>query len=152
MPHARQQIRDSVREALKADPRLSTWRGPYTNRAESIAPADHRDRKFQPVVRINTPDEQISPHVLGGKHFRGLALSIELVHRSRDTADDLVDDMAVVVEEVMHSWALPGVAKVELVSTTLDVEDDAEADTVALVLTYNMEYRTAVGNPSALQA
>lgn len=150
MPHARQQIRDSVRDLLSNDPRLSDWRGPFTNRAEFLRCADHTTRAFQPAIRINTPDEQMDPRVLGGKNVRGLALAIELVHRQRDTADDAVDDMAVIVEQLLHSWSLAGVTRCDLISTALDVEDEAETETVSLVLTYNIDYRTVVGDPSVL--
>lgn len=150
MAHARQQIRDSVRDALADDPRLNTWRGPFTNRAGVLSCLDHKTRKFQPAIRISTPDDQLVGKVVNGAPIRGLALQIELVHRDHETADDLVDDAAVAVEQIMHGWEIPGITKVVLNSTTLDTDGDAEADTVSLVIAYSIDYRADPADPSVL--
>ena len=144
MPHAREQIRAAIVAQVTG---LATT-GSAVSTARVYAHAT------LPSLVVTTPAEQVvaETDTLGKRHLRQLTVHIEA--RAKETAEvhNTLDDICAEVETALADDPTLGARTqyLELLSTELDYEDDAEQPTGLARMIWEAAYAVEADDPTTL--
>lgn len=143
MSHVRKQIRDYFETQLTG--LTTTGSDVYASRVYSLTNAK------LPAVLIYTQTESAQEQAFSSKRIQTRVLEVicEGYVRALDTYDDLLDTIAVEIEEaILDAPELGGLAvNTELTGTEVAFSGDGEQPVGTVRLTFAVQYRTESGSP-----
>lgn len=146
--HQRQAIRAAAKAALLSQTVCGA--NVFTTRVYAYDPVANAS----PGCMIYTIDEESQFDTLGPRRSlaRGLKLAIEGIFAENGTIDDTLDAFAVEVERALaNNPTLSGACKDLMLSRTqIAMRKDGEKLTGAIVLTFDVAYRTLATDPTSL--
>lgn len=142
MPHARQQIRESVETLLTG--LTTTGTNVYSSRVYPM--------ETFPCLAIYTLDESVTDITMEGFQTRRLNLVVEGRVKATSDLDDTLDDISAEVETALIAdQDLSGTIKIlELSETEIELADDLEKPAGIVRLFFNVIYRVNENDPTTL--
>lgn len=148
MAHARQQIRESIRDALMALP--------VTRYNVFIARVRPLTDDELPAIIITTPTDVQSGQTSSGVYDHTLtvqlAVTLKASQDGQQNYHDFVDRACVEIEESMIAGLSATVTDVTLVETELEYDAELEQPRAMAILTYQVMYRVLSGDFQTLVA
>ena len=141
--HARQQIREKVRELLVN----------ATDAGESVFSSFTRVEDDLPVLFVHTSaEESDEQRASSGGLMRQLTIEIEAYDERRENLSDALDTLAVQIEKtLLKDHTLGGLVKLlQYRSMDLDYDTQGEVPVGVETFSYNALYRTAYADPETI--
>ena len=111
-----------------------------------------------PAVNVYMGPEESEASTMGGKMgapnmtqrlmFRTVPLMVEVYVAAVEQVDDVLDQAAVQIENVLGNTLLDGLAReITLIGTTPEIDANGEVPVGVLSMTWNVIYQTLEGQP-----
>lgn len=143
MSHVRTQVRKAIAALLDSIGGVEVY--------QNLARKPSADEL--PVISVRTPLELSSRYSADEQTKRVLNIVVSIMANSReDEAPDLLDDLAVEIENLLDNTNLAGLLfdEPQLTGTDLEVFEEGADKIAFLHLRFSAEYHTAAGNPEAV--